>query len=80
MTQLELKRFVLQAARAARRQYRRADTAGEKLERWLDREIKRKTRIQRDEALKMVPLWELYRDQVKGLERALADFINAAGT
>lgn len=80
MTPTEVKRYVLQAARNARRYYRRADSAGEVLERWLDREIKRKTRIQRDQALKCVPLWEKYRDNVKAVEMALADFINIAGT
>ena len=77
MTESEQKRLALQAARGARRQYRKADTSGEVLERWLDRQIKRKTRIHRSQALAVLPLWEAFRDQVRGLERALADFFNS---
>lgn len=79
MTETEWRRLTLQAARNLRRQYRRADSAGERLERWLDREISRKTRIKYDQALKSIPLWEDYRDQVKGIETALTDFLGIAG-
>ncbi len=78
MTEREFRRLVLAAARAARRQWRKSDTAGEKLERWLDREINRKTRIRAEQALAVIPLWEAFRDQVKGVERAIADFIATA--
>lgn len=79
MTESEFKRLVLQAARNARKAYRKADTAGEVLERWLDRQIERKTRIRASQAEAVIPRWEAFRDNVMALERALADFLTATG-
>lgn len=78
MTETEWRRLVLQGLRAARRQYRRADTAGEVLERWLDRQIKRKTRTTSPQSEAILPLWERFRDQVNGLMKAISDFLGVA--
>lgn len=77
-TESELKRITLQAARNVRRVYRAADTSGEVLERWLDRQINRTTRITRTQAAAIIPRWEDYRDKVISLESAVADFLNIA--
>lgn len=74
----EALRFVRRALRNARRFFRESDSAGEVLERWLDRQIKRKTATSRPQAEKIVPLWEDYRDKVKALEGAIADFLNVS--
>lgn len=75
LSESELKRVVLQGVRAARRTYRSADTAGEVLERWLDRMIERKTRITCSQMQAVIPLWEDYRAKVLACERSLADMI-----
>lgn len=68
------KHQVLVTARSVRRAYRRADTAGEKFERWIDRQIERKTRIMPAEVARGVPLFEAYWAGVRALEEAMADF------
>lgn len=78
MTEAQLKRLVNLAARNARRSYRTADTSGEKLERWFDRQIRRKTRILATQASGVIPLYEDYRSKVIILEKRIAEFINAA--
>ena len=77
MTESEARRLVLQSARNARKAYRRADSAGEVLERWLDRMIDRKTRIRFSQAEAVIVKWEAYRDNVGSLEKALGDFLQA---
>lgn len=77
MTESELRRLVLQSVRNVRRAYRKADSAGEILERWLDRQIERKTRILTSQAVAVIPKWESYRDSVQALEKALGDFLVA---
>ncbi len=72
----ELKRERVQAARAARRLQRAADTAIERLERRLDTLIARKTVIDRDAAMTLVPLYNDFRDKVRVMEKGLADFIS----
>lgn len=76
MTAAERKRLTIAAVRNARRYYRRADSQGEVLERWLDRMVKRKTEISREQALAVEPRWNAYRDSVRTLEKALADMLN----
>ena len=72
-TESQRKRTVLQAARRARQAYRRADTAGEVLERWLDREIKRKTRIMPASVARGLQLYRAWFAQVRNVETAFAD-------
>lgn len=78
MSESERKRLVLQSARLARRLYRTADTSGEVLERWLDRQIGRKTRITGSQAYQVIPRWEAYRDRVLAVEKGIADFLATA--
>lgn len=78
-TEAEIRRLIVQSARNARRVYRQADTAGESVERWLDRMIERKTRITSDQAMPLVNLWEDWRNKVRACELAFADFISMAG-
>lgn len=59
--------------RAARKVYRRADTAGEKLERELDRLIKRKRLIQPDDLVTAIKLYDAYDFAVQAIAKALAD-------
>lgn len=74
-TEAQRKRLVLQAARSARRQYRRADTAGEMLERWLDRQIARKTRIMPAEIQRGIRLFQGYFANVRAVETVLTDLV-----
>ncbi len=75
MTDAERKRLVNQALRNARRVYRAADTAGEELERWMDRMIDRKTAVTCSQIQPGLPRWENYRDKVKATEKAMVDAI-----
>ena len=77
MTESERKAVVVRAGRNVRRAYRQADSAGEILERTLDRLLSRKTRITPEQALKVDPLYKNYRDKVGSVERALTDFFQA---
>ena len=72
----ELKRERVQAARAARRLQRAADSAIERVERRLDTLIARKTIIDRETAMTLVPLYNDFRDKVRTMEKGLADFIS----
>lgn len=73
MTDSEAKRLTLQAVRNARRLYRAADSAGEKVERWLDRQVKRKTFLRPDQSEKLYPLYEEYLSKVQALDRGVSD-------
>lgn len=75
-TLYELKRRRLLALRAARRIEREADSAIERIERRMFTLLNRKTIIDQEAALTMVPLWNDFRKKVGVLERALADFIS----
>jgi len=77
MTESERRATVVRAGRNVRKAYRRADSAGEQLERTLDRLLARKTRITPEQALKVDPLYKEYRDKVSSVERALTDFFQA---
>jgi len=78
LTDAELKRLVNQSLRNVRRTYRQADTAGEVLERWLDRMIERKTRVTCSQMNPVLPRWEEYRNRVMACEKALVDCMNVA--
>ena len=66
----------MQAARAARRLQRTADTSLEKLERRLDTLINRKTIIDGPAAMTLVPLYNDFKTKVNVMEHGLADFIS----
>lgn len=72
-SEAQRKRQVLQIARATRRAYRAADSAGELLERWLDRQIDRKTRIMPRSVSQGIQLFRAYHAQVKNVESMLTD-------
>lgn len=80
MTESELRRLVLQSARNARRAYRRADTQGEIFERWLDRQIARKTKIRSDSAAKGQGIYNEYRLRVQAVDAAMTDLLSATVT
>lgn len=62
LTDAQARNLVIKALRQARQQFRKSDTAAEKMERELDRLIKRKTRIN---SSSMVTLGKLYDDYIK---------------
>lgn len=74
-TEAQRKRVVLAAARVARRWYRRADSQGEILERWLDRQINRKTRIMPAEVQRGVKIFQAYFQNVRNLEIVMSDLV-----
>jgi hypothetical protein len=67
-----------QLLRAVRRQYRQADSAGEKLERELDRLINRKTLVQRKSFETGIRLYDTYAKLVWDLAKTFADAVSAA--
>ncbi|MBA7549402.1 hypothetical protein ES705_41883 [subsurface metagenome] len=71
----ELKSERVQAARAARRLQRAADSAIERLERRMDTLIARKQIIDRESAATLVPLYNDFRNKVRIMENGIADFI-----
>lgn len=75
-TLAELKRQRLASLRSVRRIQRAADTAIEKIERRLSSLSNRKTIIDAEAALTLVPLYNDFRDKVRTMEKALADFIS----
>lgn len=79
-TEAQRKRAVLQIARQVRKAYRAADTAGEVLERWLDRQISRKTRIMPKSVNTGVRLFRAYWDRVRLLEQYMSDFAYIAAS
>ena len=78
MTQGESRAVVKRAARNARAAYRKADSAGERLERELERLLKRKTLIQASSLSTMEKAYYQYKNYVTSLEKAIADFYSAA--
>lgn len=73
MTFTELQRAYLGIVRAVRRVYRRADSAGEELERELDRLIKRKRLLQPDDLATAIKKYEAYYMAVGQISRAFQD-------
>lgn len=71
-TQGQRRREAVAAVRVLRQNYRKADSAGEKVERELDRLIKRKTLIGPDEIQKLANLLNGYIDLAEAVQRAYA--------
>jgi len=78
MTYVQLRSLVVRGLRAARKVYRAADTAGEILERTLDRLILRKTLVTPAQLEPLLSRWGTYKARVQALEKALADAVNIA--
>lgn len=79
MTDVEKLRLYRAAARNARKLNRTLQTNSEKLERWLDRAVVRKARIDWDKAGLVEPLYKATEDALWALQKALADMISVAG-
>lgn len=71
LTDAQARNLVIKALRQARKTYRTADTQGEKLERELDRLIKRKTRISPSSLSSLATLYSNYIDTVTAVQRSL---------
>lgn len=78
MTDSQLNVLTKKALRNARRYYRVMDSAGERLERRLDRLILRKTRPSGNEWDPMIAEFNTYKSSLGGLEKALADAISVS--
>lgn len=78
MTESARKAIVKKALRNTRKAYRAMDTAGEKLERRLDRLIDRKTYPTGREWEPMIAELNAYKNLLPQLERAAADAISAS--
>lgn len=74
LTDAQARRLVVAALRKARQAYRKADTAGEREERELDRLIKRKTRMN---ATQLATLSKRYAEWVKLVEAAQGPLTDA---
>lgn len=70
--------LVRKAMRTARKQYRNLDSAGERLERRLDRMIDRKTYPSGNEWEPLIQDYSNYKLLVPALERALADMVQTS--
>lgn len=75
---VEQKSQVNQALRAVRRVYRVADTAGEKLERNLDRLILRKTMVYADQLTDTIALYRDYKGKIDAIEQAMTRLVTIA--
>ena len=78
MTYVQLRNLVTRGLRAARKIYRAADSAGEVLERELDRLILRKRLVSPAQLQPLLNKWAVYRERVLAVEKALADAVNVA--
>lgn len=75
-TQGQRRQQAIQAMRALRRAYRKVDTAGERVERELDRLIKRKTLIQYESLLTTAKEIDSYAVNMNGLVNMYIDTVN----
>lgn len=73
-------RAVNVALRRLRQQYRRADSAGELLERELDRLISRKTIVSPESLTSAVRKFDAYKQSVRGIEGPFADVLQVSGS
>jgi hypothetical protein len=71
LTDAQARNLVTKSLRQARAQYRRADTAGESLERELDRLIKRKTRINTMSLVTLADRYKVFADMALYMQVAL---------
>lgn len=78
-TQGQRRREAVAAVRRARQSYRKADSAGEKVERELDRLIKRKTLIGPDSLVNLGGLIELYNMEASRLNSVFRDLVIIIG-
>lgn len=75
VSEAQKKRLALRALRQVRKAYRAADTAGESLERWLDGQINRKTRLLPGQLNRGVIVFQAYFVRVRQLETQLTDLV-----
>jgi len=78
LTDAQARNLVIKALRQARAAYRKADTAGEKEERELDRLIKRKTRINAASLATVSQRYKNYLGLTMGAAQPLADAYDVA--
>jgi hypothetical protein len=71
-------RYFKAACRSARKVNRSLQTQSEKLERWLDRNVVRKARVDPEKVRIIIPMFDAIKSQYLGLEKALADVISIA--
>jgi hypothetical protein len=76
LTDAAARNFAIKALRKARSSYRAADTQGERLEREMDRLIKRKTRINSSSMATFVKLYNDYLTKVEAVQTPLTDVLN----
>lgn len=72
------KNAVVKAIRVTRQWYRRADTAGERVERELDRLIKRKTGIAPESLLGLQELFRTYLTTVEAIQQRITDAMSVS--
>lgn len=78
LTDAQARSLVIKSLRNARRAYRTADTIGERVERELDRLIKRKTRINANSLATVSNRYAEYNAAVDLIQQRLEDAFNAA--
>lgn len=78
LTDAQARNLVIKALRTARAAYRKADTAGEKEERELDRLIKRKTRINAASLATVSTRYKAYLTLTMAVAQPLADAYDVA--
>ena len=77
LSDAQARNLVIKSLRNARASYRAADTAGEKLERELNRLIKRKTRINANSLANLANYYTDYNQKVDRVQDLLTDAYNA---
>lgn len=78
MTTVQKRELVIKAVRNLRKSYRTADTAGEVMERNLDRLIKRKTLITREQLTPLTTQYQKWMDGVKRVEEQLTALLEVS--
>jgi polyhydroxyalkanoate synthesis regulator phasin len=73
LTDAQARNLVIKSLRKVRQQFRNTDTIGEKVERELDRLIKRKTRINATSLNTLDKLYKEYEKQVAAMTVPLSD-------
>lgn len=77
-TYAQRKRAVVAALRKARQLYRQADTAGERVERELDRLVLRKTLISPEQLQKLTRLYSDYANRTSNIQGGLTIALTVA--
>jgi hypothetical protein len=77
-TYAQRKAVVVKSLRGIRNRYRVADTAGEKLERTLDRLLERKTLISPEQLARVVDQYETYLSAVQQVQNPIADTVSVS--